>query len=81
MSLLQNSPLTGENNETSDQGSEDAFPYALEVLILWLEEDYGFPRIEAYLLLGQILEARCTAFVNPVFTYIAKTPKQFLSIA
>ena len=46
--------------------------------MLWLEEDYGFPRTEAYLLLGQILEARCTAFVNPTFTYIAKVNKRYL---
>ncbi len=58
---------------------EDAFRYALEAMVLWLEEDYSFSRIEAYLLLGQILEARCTAFVNPTFTYIAKVNKQYLS--
>ena len=57
---------------------EDAFRYALEALILWLEESYALSRIDAYLLLGQILEARCTAFVNPTFTYIAKVPRQFL---
>ena len=57
---------------------EDAFRFALEALVLWLEEDYGFSRIDAYLLLGQVLEARCTAFTNPTFTYIAKMPKEFL---
>jgi acetamidase/formamidase len=57
---------------------EDAFRYALEALILWMEEDYGFSRIDAYLLLGQVLEARCTAFVNPTFTYITKVAKRFL---
>ena len=57
---------------------EDAFRYALEAMVLWLEEDYGFSRIDAYLLLGQVLEARCTAFVNPTFTYIAKFPRQVL---
>jgi amidase len=55
--------------------AEDAFRYALEAMILWLEESYGFARGEAYLLCGQVLEARCTAFVNPTFTYIAKMPK------
>jgi acetamidase/formamidase len=58
---------------------EDAFRYALEALILWLAEDHGFSRIDAYLLLGQILEARCTAFVNPTFTYIAKVPRRYLA--
>ena len=29
--------------------------------------------------LGQVLEARCTQFVNPTFTYVAKVPKRYLS--
>ena len=57
---------------------EDAFRYALEAVIVWLEEDYGLSRIDAYLLLGQILEARCTQFVNPTFTYITKVNKNYL---
>lgn len=58
--------------------AEDAFRYALEALVLWLEEDYSFTRGDAYLLLGQVLEARVTAFVNPTFTYVAKIAKQIL---
>ncbi len=58
--------------------AEDAFRAALEAMILWLEEGYGFDRGEAYLFLGQVLEARVTAFVNPTFSYIAKVPKQYL---
>jgi len=57
---------------------EDAFRHALEAMILWLEEDYGLSRIDAYLLLGQVLEARCTQFVNPTFTYIAKVNRDYL---
>ena len=51
--------------------AEDAFRAALEALILWLEAD-GMSRGDAYLWLGQVLEARCTQFVNPTFTYLAK---------
>ena len=58
--------------------AEDAFRYALEAMVLWLEEDYGFSRGEAFIYLGQVLEARCTQFVNPTFTYVAKVAKQFL---
>jgi acetamidase/formamidase len=58
--------------------AEDAFRQALEAMILWLEDAYGFPRGEAYLFLGQVLEARCTAFVNPTFSYIAKVAKRWL---
>jgi acetamidase/formamidase len=57
---------------------EDAFRHALEGLILWLEEDYGYSRAEAFLWLGQVLEARCTQFVNPTFTYVCKIAKQYL---
>lgn len=57
---------------------EDAFRYAVEGLVLWLEEEYGLERGAAFLLLGQVLEARCTAIVNPTFTYIAKIAKEFL---
>jgi acetamidase/formamidase len=56
--------------------AEDAFRHALESLILWLESD-GMARGEAYLWLGQVLEARCTQFVNPTFTYLAKVRKEF----
>jgi len=58
--------------------AEDAFRAALEELILWLEDEYGLPRGEAYLLLGQVLEARCTQFVNPTFSYVAKINRKFL---
>jgi acetamidase/formamidase len=51
--------------------AEDAFRAALEGMVLWLEAD-GMERGEAYLWLGQVLEARCTQFVNPTFTYLAK---------
>ncbi len=55
--------------------AEDAFRLALEALIGWLEAD-GMERGEAYLWLGQVLEARCTQFVNPTFTYLAKIRKE-----
>jgi acetamidase/formamidase len=58
--------------------AEDAFRHALEAMVLWLQESYGFSRGEAYLYLGQVLEARVTAFVNPTFTYIAKVAKCYL---
>ncbi len=58
--------------------AEDAFRTALEEMVLWLEEDYGFERGEAYLFLGQDLVARCTQFVNPTFSYVAKVNKKWL---
>ena len=58
--------------------AEDAFRTALAEMILWLEDDYGFSRGEAYLFLGQVLEARCTQFVNPTFSYVAKVNRTYL---
>jgi acetamidase/formamidase len=58
--------------------AEEAFRTALAEMILWLEDDYGFDRGEAYLFLGQVLEARCTQFVNPTFSYIAKVNRRYL---
>ncbi len=59
--------------------AEDAFRAALEALILWMEAE-GMPRGDAYLWLGQVLEARCTQFVNPSFTYLAKVAREFWSV-
>ena len=58
--------------------AEDAFRTALEEMVLWLEDDYGFTRGEAYLFLGQVLKARCTRFVNPTFSYVAKVDHKYL---
>ena len=54
-----------------EKPAEDPFRIALSEMILGLEEDYGFSRGEAYLFLGQVLEAQCTQFVNPTFSYVA----------
>ena len=61
-----------------DKPAEDAFRIALENLILWMEESYSFSRGEAYMLLAQVMEARCTQFVNPSYTYVAKINKKYL---
>lgn len=58
--------------------AEDAFRTALEEMILWLGEDYGMSKGDAYLFLGQVLEARCTQFVNPTFSYVAKVNRMYL---
>jgi len=58
--------------------AEDAFRIAMEEMVIWLEDDYGFSSGEAYLFLGQVLEARCTQFVNPTFTYLAKVDRRYL---
>ena len=58
--------------------AEDAFRTALSEMVLWLEDEYDMPRGEAYMFLGQVLEARCTQFVNPTFSYVAKVERRYL---
>lgn len=57
---------------------EDAMRTAFEEMVYWMEDGWGIPAPEAYMLLGQIAEARCTQMVNPKFTYICKVPKTVL---
>ncbi|MQG18706.1 MAG: acetamidase [SAR202 cluster bacterium] len=58
--------------------SDNAFKIALSEMLLWLEEDYGYSSEDAYMLLAQVLEARCTHFINPTFSYVAKLNKKYL---
>lgn len=63
---------------TQAKPAEDAFRLGLEEMVKWLAEDYGFTPQEAYLYLGQVLEARVTQFVNPTYTYLLKVRREFL---
>lgn len=58
--------------------AEDAFRIATEQLVYWLADDHGMDERDAFLLLGQVLEARCTQFVNPIYTYVAKINRKYL---
>ncbi|MFK7882129.1 acetamidase/formamidase family protein [Roseobacter sp.] len=57
---------------------EDAMRIAFEEMVYWMDESYGIPQPEGYMLLGQIAEARCTQMVNPKYTYICKVSKELL---
>lgn len=60
---------------------KDSFCAACRELIWWMVEDYGFDPKEAYLLLGQVLEARCTMLHGddgPFSPYVCKVEKRFL---
>ncbi len=63
---------------TQARPAEDAFRLGLEEMISWLVEDYGFTAGDAYLYLGQVLEARVTQFVNPTYTYLLKVNRKHL---
>ena len=56
--------------------AEDAFRQSTMELMGWMVEEYGFSREEAFMLLGSGMEARCTQFVNPTFTYVSKVRKE-----
>lgn len=56
----------------------DAFRLAHVELIEWLEQDYGFDRLDAYALLGQLAESTVANIVDPDYTVVAKFPKRYL---
>ena len=58
---------------------DEAFRIAVEEMIYWLEAEYGMDQMEAWLLLGQVAEARAPQFVNPKFTYVCKVAREILS--
>ncbi|MDO4198126.1 MAG: acetamidase/formamidase family protein [Erysipelotrichaceae bacterium] len=60
---------------------KDSFTEACHELIDWMVDDYGFTPQEAFLLLGQVLEARCTMThgdPNRFSPYICKIRKKYL---
>ena len=52
----------------------DAIRIAFTDLVLWMEEDYGFDRWDAYTLCGQVGELR----LGNIWTVAAKIPKKYL---
>jgi amidase len=61
-----------------ERSIEESFYAAAREVLYWMVDDFGFTEEEAYLLMGQVMEARCTQFVNPTRTYICKMPKKYL---
>lgn len=58
---------------------EDAVRLAFLELIMWLENDYGFERYDAYMFLSVAAKVRLAQIVDPLFTVVSKLPKAFLS--
>ena len=56
----------------------DAFRLAHVELVEWLETEYGFDRLDAYTLLGQVGESSVANIVDPSYTVIAKVRKRYL---
>ena len=58
--------------------SKVAWAYVLLFFDLNLGTLNLLPEWAGYLLLGQVLESRCTAYVNPLYTVICKVKKEYL---
>ena len=56
----------------------DAFRLAHVELIEWMAQDYGFDKLDAYALLGQVAESSVANIVDPAYTVIAKINKRYL---
>jgi len=63
----------------TERSLEESFYAAVKELIDWMVTEYDFVLEEAYLLLGQVMEARCTQFVNPTNSYICKIAKKYIA--
>ncbi|MFW6032017.1 MAG: acetamidase/formamidase family protein [Phycisphaeraceae bacterium] len=57
---------------------EDAARIAWRELIDWLASDFGFDRLEAYQLLGQVGRMRLGNMVDPNYTMVARLEKRHL---
>lgn len=57
---------------------EDAARIAWGGLIDWMVESYGFTKLEAYHLLGQVGRMRIGNMVDPNYALVAKCPKTYL---
>ena len=56
----------------------DAFRLAHVELVEWLETEYGFGKWDAYMLVGQLGESTVANIVDPIYTVVAKFPKEHL---
>jgi acetamidase/formamidase len=56
----------------------DAFRLAHIELVKWLEDEYGFGRMDAYTLVGQLAVSTVANIVDPSYTVVAKFPKRYL---
>lgn len=57
---------------------EDAARIAYRELIYWMEDEFGFDRFEAYMLLTQVGRVRLANMVDPNYTMGAKVSREYL---
>ena len=56
----------------------DAFRLAHIELIEWMVQDFGFDKLDAYALIGQVGESSVANIVDPAYTVVAKINKKYL---
>jgi len=84
--LIKGQALEAPRVETADfimaignaRPMEDAARIAYYELILWLEADYGFDRMEAYQLCSLVGRVRLGNMVDPLYSVGASFPKSYL---
>jgi acetamidase/formamidase len=59
----------------------DAFRLAHVELIEWMEQEYGFERLDDYTVVGQVGESTVANIVDPAYTVVAKIRKRYLGAA
>jgi acetamidase/formamidase len=57
---------------------EDAFRIAHGDLVMWLVEEFGLEKLDAYQLVSQISESPVANVCDPNYTFVAKAPKRYL---
>ena len=57
---------------------EDAFRIAHGDLVLWIVEEFGMDKLDAYQLVTQISESPVANVCDPNYTFVAKAPKRYL---
>jgi hypothetical protein len=57
---------------------EDAFRIAHGDLVLWLVEESGLDKLDAYQLVTQISESPVANVCDPNYTFVAKARKEYL---
>lgn len=59
----------------------DAFRLAHVELVEWMEQEYGFDKLDAYTLVGQVGESTVANIVDPAYSVVAKIRKRYLGSA
>jgi acetamidase/formamidase len=57
---------------------EDAFRIAHGDLVMWLVQEFGLDKLDAYQLVSQIAESPVANVCDPNYTFVAKAPKRHL---